>query len=77
MIFKLKKLYSISWGGTQPDPNLCTTVIYSFADMSGGVLSGLWGNPLLHLKNANPNIKLLIAVGGWNFGELKKIFREE
>ena len=60
--------YYTAWTNVMPDPNLCTTVIYSFVDMSGGVLSGLWGNPLLHLKNSNPNIKLLVAVGGWNFG---------
>lgn len=51
-----------------PDANLCTTVIYSFADMSGGLLSGVWGNPLASLKQTNPKLKILVAVGGWNFG---------
>lgn len=60
--------YYTSWGGTMPDPQMCTTVIYSFAGMSGGVLSGAWGNPLSSLRQQNPNIKILLAVGGWNFG---------
>ena len=61
-------LFKASWTGVMPDANLCTTVIYSFVGMSGGVLSGLWGNPLASLKQTNPKIKILVAVGGWNFG---------
>lgn len=62
--------YFTSWVSTKPHPYLCTTVIYSFADMKDGVMSGVDKNPLIDLKNANPNIKLLLAVGGWEFGKI-------
>ena len=39
-----------------------------FIKFTGGVLSGVWGNPLTGLKQANPKLKILVAVGGWNFG---------
>jgi chitinase len=60
--------YFTAWVSTKPPPYLCTTIIYSFADMKDGVMSGVDSNPLLDLKNANPSIKLLLAVGGWDFG---------
>jgi chitinase len=65
---KLNICYYTAWTGVQPDAHLCTHVIYSFADMSNGQLSGVWSNPLSHLRNSNPSIKILVAVGGWNFG---------
>ena len=49
-------LFKASWTGVMPDANLCTTVIYSFVGMSGGVLSGLWGNPLASLKQTNQRL---------------------
>ena len=48
-----------------PDANTCTIVIYSFADTSEGVLSGVAGNPFLPLKKINSKLKALVAVGGW------------
>nr|CAD7195616.1 unnamed protein product [Timema douglasi] len=44
------------------DPSLCTHVIYAFADLSNGY------NRLNRLKQQNPNLKTLIAVGGGSAG---------
>ena len=63
----LKRIcYYTSWGGVMPDPaNLCTHVIFAFANIEGGVLSGIWSNPLKEIRQKNPDVKLLVAVGGW------------
>ncbi|CAH1794779.1 unnamed protein product [Owenia fusiformis] len=62
------------------DPFLCTHLVYSFATMEGNQLvayewndeSEEWakGNyeKFNDLKLQNPELKTLIAVGGWNFG---------
>ena len=62
--------YYARWAdGALPDPvDLCTHVIYSFASIENGVLSNVWSNPLLELKRKNKNIKIMVAVGGWEFG---------
>jgi GH18 family chitinase len=72
----LKRIcYYTSWGGSLPNPpELCTHVIYSFANIEGGVLGGVWSNPLKELKQKNPNIKLMVAVGGWRLTKLNLIF---
>lgn len=51
-----------------PTPELCTHIIYSFASIENGMLSGVWSNPFKELKTKNPQLKLMIAVGGWGFG---------
>lgn len=66
----LKRIcYYTSWGGVLPNPpELCTHVIYAFASMENGMLSGVWSNPLKEIKQKSPEIKLMVAVGGWGFG---------
>lgn len=64
----LKRIcYFTSWSGILPTdrPELCTHVIYSFASIEAGTLSGVWSNPLKELRQKNSNIKLMVAVGGW------------
>ena len=58
------------------DPNLCTHIIYSFAKFTNYQLSGYewndesteWSKGLyertIDLKQKNPNLKILLAVGG-------------
>eukprot|EP00105_Crassostrea_gigas_P040449 XP_019924597.1 PREDICTED: probable chitinase 3 [Crassostrea gigas] len=62
------------------DPNLCTHVIYAFAKMNGNRLAPFeWNDKstpwmkgmyerFQSLKQQNPSLKTLLAVGGWNMG---------
>ncbi|XP_076458549.1 chitinase-3-like protein 1 [Babylonia areolata] len=62
------------------DPSLCTHIIYAFAKLSGNHLQPFEWNDLStpwrrgmyerfqDLKQKNPALKTLIAVGGWNLG---------
>lgn len=61
------------------DPWLCTHIIYCFAGLRNGVIVSLdpWADlpagkngygQLFNLKNRNPNLKIAIAMGGWNEG---------
>jgi chitinase len=67
------------------DPFLCTHILYGFASMTGNQLSpyewdddntdwstGLYGR-FTNLKQQNPDLVLLLAVGGWNFGTEKMV----
>ncbi|XP_070286407.1 chitotriosidase-1 [Myotis yumanensis] len=59
------------------DPDLCTHLVYAFAGMKGHQLSPVeWNDEQLYrdfngLKQRNPRLKTLLAVGGWNFGTQK------
>lgn len=67
------------------DPFLCTHLVYSFAGLaSNNTIQPLdpyndlydnWGKGayirLTNLKQKNPNLKTLIAIGGWNEGSTK------
>ncbi|KAM4736765.1 acidic mammalian chitinase-like [Anableps anableps] len=57
------------------DPNLCTHLIYAFSIISSSneLSTFEWNDEVLYksfnaLKNRNPQLKTLLAVGGWNFG---------
>jgi len=62
------------------DPNLCTHLVYAFATMRGNHLhpfewnddSTDWSKGMFErfqaLKQRNPAVKTLLAVGGWNMG---------
>ncbi|XP_029013331.2 probable chitinase 10 [Betta splendens] len=57
------------------DPNLCTHLIYAFAIVSptNELTTYEWNDDILYkafndLKHRNPELKTLLAVGGWNFG---------
>lgn len=59
------------------DPFLCTHLIYGFAMMKNNEITTLeWNDETLYqkfngLKSKNPNLKTLLAIGGWNFGTQK------
>lgn len=59
------------------DTNLCSHIIYAFADMDGNELTIYeWNDEELYqrvnaLKNINPQLRTLLAVGGWGFGTEK------
>ncbi|KAM7405058.1 hypothetical protein PAMP_012347 [Pampus punctatissimus] len=57
------------------DPHLCTHLIYAFSVISPSneLIQYEWNDDVLYksfnqLKNRNPQLKTLLAVGGWNFG---------
>lgn len=69
------------------DPNLCTHVIYSFSkldsqyemapyewnDKSTDWSKGMYERTI-DLKAINPDLKVLLAVGGWNHGSGNLIY---
>ncbi|XP_044206711.1 acidic mammalian chitinase-like [Thunnus albacares] len=57
------------------DPHLCTHLIYAFSiiNPSNELVTYEWNDDVLYksfnqLKSRNPQLKTLLAVGGWNFG---------
>uniref|UniRef100_A0A8C1ZVC5 chitinase n=1 Tax=Cyprinus carpio TaxID=7962 RepID=A0A8C1ZVC5_CYPCA len=57
------------------DPFLCTHLIYAFSiiNQKNELVTYEWNDETLYkafneLKNTNPTLKTLLAVGGWNFG---------
>ena len=65
------------------DPFLCTHIIFAFGwlkngklasfeenDETGGGKVGLYDR-VVGLKGKNPNLKVLLAIGGWSFGTAK------
>nr|AAH65583.1 Zgc:65788 [Danio rerio] len=57
------------------DPHLCTHLIYAFSIINNEnkLTTYEWNDETLYqsfngLKQSNPNLKTLLAVGGWNFG---------
>ncbi|XP_054441527.1 chitotriosidase-1 [Pteronotus mesoamericanus] len=59
------------------DPHLCTHLLYAFAGMNNHQLSSIeWDDEQFYrefngLKQMNPKLKTLLAIGGWNFGTQK------
>ncbi|KAM4570582.1 acidic mammalian chitinase-like [Fundulus diaphanus] len=58
------------------DPNICTHLIYAFSIISPSneLSTSQWNDEALYrsfnaLKNKNPQLKTLLAVGGWAFGK--------
>uniref|UniRef100_W5LHI6 Acidic mammalian chitinase n=1 Tax=Astyanax mexicanus TaxID=7994 RepID=W5LHI6_ASTMX len=57
------------------DPQLCTHLIYAFSviNYANELVTYEWNDDVLYksfnnLKQRNPSLKTLLAVGGWNFG---------
>ncbi|XP_067006667.2 probable chitinase 10 [Anabrus simplex] len=76
--------YMTSWSSKRPgagkftpeniDPMLCTHVIYAFATLKDHKLAATEDKDedmydrVVALREKNPNLKILLAIGGWAFG---------
>ncbi|XP_072932280.1 probable chitinase 10 [Epargyreus clarus] len=76
--------YLTSWSSKRPsagrfmpdnvDPTLCTHIIYAFATLKdhklteGDEKDAEMYDKVVALREKNPNLKILLAIGGWAFG---------
>ncbi|KAM9444885.1 acidic mammalian chitinase-like [Clarias gariepinus] len=65
----------VKYAPSNIDPFLCTHLIYAFASINSTnqLATSKWSDETLYksfnnLKQSNPKLKTLLAVGGWNFG---------
>nr|UBY12661.1 chitinase [Eisenia andrei] len=67
-----------SWFPNKTDPSLCSHVLFAFAiiDANNSVIHQEWNDDIpgglydqtIALKEREPNLKVLISIGGYNFG---------
>ncbi|XP_055954764.1 chitotriosidase-1 isoform X2 [Patella vulgata] len=74
----VRMCYYTNWAqyrGFKPDkidPFVCTHIVYAFAKLQGtNILDIEWNDPTIQagvigLKNTNPSLKVILAIGGWN-----------
>ncbi|KAM4795860.1 chitinase-3-like protein 2 [Rhinophrynus dorsalis] len=69
--------YPAEYWPANVDPHLCTHIIYAFASMNNHQIAPYEFNDeelyqqINNLKNQNPQLLTLLAIGGWNFGTKK------
>ena len=72
----------MKFGASQVDPQMCTHIIYSFAGLDNSTLQIISLDPeadieqggykdVIALKDKNPDLKVMLAIGGWNEGVKK------
>lgn len=74
--------YAVYWESSMPDPTLLTHINYAFAHIKSdfetldikapGRLSQITG-----LKKTNPDLKVLLSVGGWEAGNFSEMAADE
>ena len=74
--------YAVSWESTLPDPSLITHLNYAFALIKDDFESLNIGKEsrlrtMVALKKQNPNLKVLLSVGGWEAGNFSEMAADE
>lgn len=78
--------YLTSWSAKRPgagkfqpeniDPKLCTHIVYAFATLQDYKLTEATDDDpenyesVIALRDNNPDLQILLAIGGWAFGSL-------
>ena len=70
--------YATYWDKTMPDPTLLTHINYSFAHIKSDfesldIKTESRLSKIAALKNTNPNLKILLSVGGWGAGNFSEM----
>jgi len=74
--------YVTSWNQFMPDPQYLTHLNYSFAHVDESFKSVKIDNParlrqIVKLKEQNPDLKVLLSIGGWGSGRFSEMAANE
>lgn len=74
--------YATYWDTQMPDPTLLTHINYSFAHIKSDfetldIKTSSRLKKIAGLKEQNPNLKVLLAVGGWGAGNFSEMAADE
>ena len=74
--------YVTSWGDRMPDPALVTHYNYAFGHVTDTFDSVRIDNPdrlrsIVALKESNPDLKVMVSVGGWGSGRFSEMAASE
>lgn len=70
--------YVTSWSGVMPDPFAVTDINYAFGHVNDSFDGVRIDNPdrlrrIAQLKRANPNLEVLLSIGGWGSGNFSEM----
>ena len=79
---KVVVAYVTSWTTVIPDPSVVTHINYAFAhvnDRFNGLRIDNQGRlrKIVELKNNNPNLKIMLSVGGWGSGRFSEMAADQ
>ena len=74
--------YVTSWSKTMPDPTVMTHINYAFGHVSDSFDGVRIDNEarlkqIVSLKKKNPNLKVLLSIGGWGSGRFSEMAASE